>query len=80
MRNQIRRTKKGFGKRDKLIMYTMKGRIMELEANKEYLEKLDTSFEQAKNGEIISFSLEELREMEFDNWTPTKKVLDFLQK
>lgn len=58
----------------------MKGRIMESEANKEYLEKLDTSFEQAKNGETISFSLEELRAMEADNWTPTKKVLEFLQK
>lgn len=53
---------------------------MESEANKEYLEKLDTSFEQVKNGETISFSMEELREMEFDNWTPTKKVLEFLQK
>jgi hypothetical protein len=58
----------------------MKGRIMELEANKEYLQKLDTSFEQVKNGEIISFSMEELREMEADNWTPTKKVSEFLQK
>ncbi len=53
---------------------------MESEANKEYLKKLETSFEQAKNGEIISFSLEELREMEFDNWTPSKKVSEFLQK
>lgn len=53
---------------------------MELEANKEYLQKLDTSFEQVKNGEIISFSMEELREMEADNWTPTKKVSEFLQK
>ena len=53
---------------------------MELEANKEYLQKLDTSFEQVKNGEIISFSMEELREMEADNWTPTKKVSEFSQK
>lgn len=44
------------------------------EENKEYLEKLDASFEQAKNGETISFS------MEADNWTPTKKVIDFLKK
>lgn len=55
----------------------MKGRIMESEANKEYLEKLDTSFEQAKNGETISFSLEELRAMESDNWTPTKRFQNF---
>lgn len=32
------------------------------------------------NMRIEIFSMEELREMEFDNWTPTKKVLDFLQK
>lgn len=50
---------------------------MESEANKEYLEKLDTSFEQAKNGETISFSLEELRAMESDNWTPTKRFQNF---
>jgi len=50
------------------------------EANKKYLEKLDASFEQAKNGNIIIFSLEELREMESENWTPTKKVIDFLEK
>lgn len=53
---------------------------MESEENKEYLEKLDASFEQAKNGETISFSLEELRAMESENWTPLKKVSEFLQK
>lgn len=78
LRKRIKKNGRSFGERDRLIMHKMKGRIMKLEANKEYLEKLDESFEQAKNGEIISFSLEELREMEFDNWTPTKKVLDFL--
>ena len=50
------------------------------EENKEYLEKLDASFEQAKNGETISFTMEELKEMESDNWTPTKKVIDFFKK
>lgn len=53
---------------------------MESEANKEYLEKLDESFEQVKSGNTISFTMEELREMEADNWTPTKKVSEFLQK
>lgn len=48
--------------------------------NEEYFKKLDCSFEQAKSGNTLSFSMEELREMEFDNWTPTKKVLEFLQK
>lgn len=32
------------------------------------------------NMRIEIFSMEELREMESDNWTPTKKVLDFLRK
>lgn len=54
--------------------------LQKAKRNKEYLEKLDTSFEQAKNGETISFSLEELRAMESENWTPSKKIMDFLGK
>ena len=32
------------------------------------------------NMRIETFSMEELREMEADNWTLTKKVSEFLQK
>ena len=48
--------------------------------NEEYLKKLDTSFEQVKSGNTISFTMEELKEMESDNWTPSKKITDFLEK
>lgn len=50
---------------------------MESEANKEYLEKLDESFEQVKSGNTISFTMEELKEMESENWTPTKRFQNF---
>lgn len=48
--------------------------------NEEYLAKLDESFAQLKKGKTISFSMEELREMESDNWKPTKKILDWMKR
>ena len=39
--------------------------------NAEYLAKLDRSREQAERGETISFSIDELKEMEKDDWKPT---------
>jgi hypothetical protein len=41
---------------------------------------LDESFKQLKEGKTISFSLEELQAMESDDWKPTKKVLDFIER
>lgn len=48
--------------------------------NAEYLAKLDKSFNQFEEGKTISFSMEELREMESDNWKPTQKVLDWMKR
>ncbi len=48
--------------------------------NAEYLAKLDESFKQFEEGKTISFSMEELREMESDNWKPTKKILDWMKR
>ncbi|MCM1183834.1 MAG: type II toxin-antitoxin system Phd/YefM family antitoxin [Roseburia sp.] len=48
--------------------------------NAEYLAKLDQSFKQFEEGKTISFSMEELREMESDNWKPTQKVLDWIKR
>ena len=48
--------------------------------NEEYLEKLDESFKQFEDGKSISFSMEELREMESDDWKPTQKVLDWMKR
>lgn len=41
---------------------------------------LDESQAQLERGETISFTIEELREMEPDDWKPNKKVLDFERK
>ena len=48
--------------------------------NEEYLAKLDESFKQFEDGKTISFSMEELREMESDDWKPTQKVLDWMKR
>ena len=33
-----------------------------------------------QNGETISFSMDELREMESAEWKPTPKVLDWMKR
>lgn len=48
--------------------------------NAEYLAMLDESFRQLEQGKTISFSLEELREMESEDWKPTQKVLDWMKR
>lgn len=54
--------------------------MLKAKKNAEYLAKLDESYEQLKQEKTISFSLEELKDMESDNWKPTKKVMDFMEK
>lgn len=54
--------------------------MVKAKRNAEYLAMLDESRAQLERGETISFSMEELRAMEADDWTPTKKVLDFEHK
>lgn len=48
--------------------------------NAEYLAMLDRSYKQLENGESISFSMEELRAMESDDWEPTEKVLNWMER
>ena len=48
--------------------------------NAEYLTMLDRSLEQIEQGNTISFTLEELKDMESDDWQPTQKVKDFMEK
>ncbi len=48
--------------------------------NIKYLEKLDRSRKELEQGKTISFSMEELKEMEKDDWKPTKKIIDFMKK
>lgn len=54
--------------------------LQKVKRNAEYLAMLDESRKQLEQGETISFTMEELREMESDNWKPTEKVLEFERK
>lgn len=48
--------------------------------NAEYLAKLTKSWKQLEEGKTISFSMEELEAMEREDWKPTQKVIDFMEK
>lgn len=54
--------------------------LQKAKQNAEYLEKLDRSLAQLEHGKTISFTMEELRAMESDDWTPTQKVVGFIKK
>lgn len=54
--------------------------MQRIKKNVEYLSKLDKSREQLEQGKTISFTMEELRDMEADDWKPTQKVIDFMEK
>ena len=53
---------------------------MKAKRNAEYMAMLDESLTQLERGDTISFTLEELKAMEADDWKPTKKVLEFERK
>lgn len=55
-------------------------KLVKARHNEEYLSKLDESFRQLEQGKTISFSMEELTEMESDDWKPSKKVLDWMKR
>lgn len=48
--------------------------------NAEYLKRLNESMAQANEGNTITLSLDELRAMESDDWKPSQKMLDFIEK
>lgn len=54
--------------------------LLKAKRNAEYLAMLDESRAQLERGETISFSMEELKEMEADDWKPTSKVLDWMRR
>lgn len=60
-----------------MINETEYNEFIKAKQNAEYLAMLDRSIEQFKNGETITFTLEELQEMEAEDWEPTEKVLEF---
>ncbi len=54
--------------------------MLKAKQNAEYLAKLDRSQKQLEQGKTISFTSEELKEMENENWKPTQKVLEFMER
>ncbi len=54
--------------------------LQKAKRNFEYLAMLDESRAQLERGETISFSMEELKEMEAEGWKPTPKVLDWMRR
>lgn len=61
-----------------VISETEYNNLQKAKRNAEYLEMIDRSATQLQKGETISFSMEELRAMEADDWKPTQKVKDFM--
>lgn len=51
--------------------------LQKAKRNAEYMAKLHESAENHKKGDTISFTIEELKEMENEDWKPTEKILDF---
>ncbi len=65
-----------------LVIISMKNyeEMAKAKRNAEYFAMLDESHAQLERGETISFSMEELKEMEAEGWKPTKKVLDWMRR
>ena len=53
---------------------------LKVECIDEYMANLDRSYEQLSKNQTISFSLDELRDMESDDWKPTQKIKDFMER
>ncbi len=54
--------------------------LIKAKQNAEYLARLDRSREQMNESQTISFSMDELRAMESDDWKPTQKIKDFMER
>ena len=54
--------------------------LQKAKRNADYLAKINESVENHENGDTISFTMEELRMMESEDWKPTEKILEFEKK
>ena len=63
-----------------VISETEYNELQKAKRNAEYLTKLDKSMEQLEAGNTISFTMDEMKEMETDDWKPSQKILDFMEK
>lgn len=54
--------------------------LMKAKRNAEYMAKINESLENHAKGDTISFTMEELKAMESEDWKPTEKILEFERK
>ena len=54
--------------------------LQKAKQNAEYLAKIDESIENHRKGDTISFTIEELRQMESEDWKPDERILEFEKK
>lgn len=51
--------------------------LQKAKRNAEYLAKINESIDNHEKGDTISFTMDELRAMESEDWKPSEKVLEF---
>ena len=54
--------------------------LQKAKRNAEYFAMLDESIEQLEHGNTISLTMDEMKAMESDEWKPSQKILDFMEK
>lgn len=54
--------------------------LQKAKRNSEYMAKLNESVKNHEKGDTISFTMEELKAMEAEDWKPTEKILEFEKK
>ena len=54
--------------------------LQKAKRNAEYFKKLDDSVEQLKNGNTITLTMDEMQAMESDDWKPSQKIMEFMEK
>ena len=69
-------------KNENVVMLSEKeyNEMAKAKRNAEYLAMIDESMEQLRQGKCISMSLEELKAMESDDWKPTPKVIEWMER
>ncbi len=51
--------------------------LQKAKRNAEYMAKINESLENHERGDTISFTMEELRAMEAEDWKPSERILEF---
>lgn len=65
-----------------LVIISMKSyeEMTKAKRNAEYMAKIEESLENHAKGDTISFTMEELKAMESEDWKPTERILEFERK